>query len=100
MSIENAISFDNTLSVKRLAHSTEAQAIINDQHTGNETQQYTIGQRVNCINYGFNGTIRNAYKQNGYLYYTIEYKLKPKSRKTFIKSMRQSDIKLIEENAK
>ena len=100
MLIENDISFGNTLSIKRLAHSAETQALINNTNTGNESQEYTIGQCVNCINYRFNGTIVDTYNQNGYWYYTVEYKLNSKARKTFTKSMRQSDIKPIEENAK
>lgn len=83
------VFFDNTLSVKELAKRT-----ILKECTGSETQSYKVGQKV--TGNGFKeGEITEVYENNGFYYYVIEYKLKPRSRKTYTTTLRQKDIKLI-----
>lgn len=83
--------FDNTLSVRELAKRT----ILKDE-PGNEVQLYNIGQKVDGYGHGFYfGTIVEVYEENGYIRYVVEYKLKPRARKTYTKTLRQIDIKLI-----
>ena len=83
--------FDNTLSVGELAKRT----ILKDEPR-NEVQLYNIGQKVDGYGHGFYfGIIVEVYENNGYYYYVIEYKLKQRSKKTYTKTLRQKDIKLI-----
>ena len=80
--------YDNTLKVKQ-----EAQNIVLDSTIGNEIQLYNIGAKVSGHGFKF-GQIVSVYKDNGYYYYIVEYKLTPKARKTY-KTLRQRDINLI-----
>lgn len=97
MIIANAINFDNTKSVRDFAKTPEAQRILNEVVDGKEKQLYSIGQTVNGEGHGFyTGKIIDVYCQCGYYRYVIEYKLKPKARKTFTKTLRQIDIKVID----
>ena len=90
--IINGINFDNTLSVRQFARSVEAEKLLNIP-AGKEKQLYKIGMTVDGDDYGFGcGTIVDCYCQNGYFLYDVEYKLKPKSRKTYKTSLRQKDI--------
>ena len=83
--------FDNTLSIKLIANSPEAQRLINNIPSGNQTQQYSTGQTVSTS--GINhAKIIDVYTQNGYVYYVLEYKVK---RKTYTKNARQQDISLL-----
>lgn len=96
MFITNNVSFDNTLNVKKFAKTQEAKNILNDNFHGNEKQLYKIGDTVGGNGNGFNtGKIIDVYKNNGFFCYVVEYKLKPKARKTFKTTLRQKDIKKI-----
>ena len=96
MIIANAINFDNTLQTKIFANSLDGQKILNEKINGHETQKFKVGQTVDGNGHGFNvGIITDIYKQCGYIYYVIEYKLKPKARKTYKTTLRQKDIVLI-----
>ncbi len=91
----NGINFDNTLSIRQFARSAEAEKLL-DILTGKEKQLYKIGMTVDGNGYGFErGIIVDCYCQNGYFWYNIEYKLKPKARKTYKTSLRQKDIIVI-----
>lgn len=83
--------FDNTLSVRELAKRT----ILKDER-GNEMQLYHVGQKVDGYGHGFYfGTIVEVYKENGYMRYIVEYKLKPRAKKTYTTILRQKDVTLI-----
>lgn len=93
----NGINFDNTLAVRQFARSAEAEKLLNVSK-GKEKQLYKIGMTVNGDGFGFErGTIIDCYCQNGYFWYDVEYKLKPKARKTYKTSLRQKDIIIISE---
>ena len=95
--VVNGINFDNTLSIRQFARSAEAEKLLNVP-TGKEKQLYKIGMTVDGNGYGFErGIIVDCYCQNGYFWYDIEYKLKPKARKTYKTSLRQKDIIVISE---
>lgn len=91
MIISNAINFDNTKSIQNFARTAEAEKILNNSCSGNETQLYNLGDTVKSM-YFDNGKIIDIYVQNGFYYYVCEYKLKPKARKTFTKTLRTKDI--------
>ena len=96
MFIASNVNFDNTLSVKKFAETQEAKNILNDNFHGNEKQLYKIGDLVDGNGHGFNtGKIIDVYKNNGFYCYVVEYKIKPKARKTFKMTLRQKDIKKI-----
>lgn len=83
--------FDNTLKVRE-----EAKKIVLPYESGNETQLYEVGQKVDGYGHGFyTGTIIEVYQENGYFRYVVEYKLKPRSRKKYTQILRQIDIVLI-----
>ena len=85
--------FDNTISVKREAQ--KAAYLLNDE-SGNETALYKIGQKVDGNGLGFSvGEITDVYGQNGYVRYIITYKISPRARKVYQKTLRQQDIKII-----
>lgn len=96
MFIASNVNFDNTLSVKKFAETQEAKNILNDNFHGNEKQLHKIGDLVDGNGHGFNtGKIIDVYKNNGFYCYVVEYKIKPKARKTFKMTLRQKDIKKI-----
>lgn len=96
MFIASNVNFDNTLSVKKFAETQEAKNILNDNFHGNEKQLYKVGDFVDGNGHGFNiGKIIDLYKNNGCFCYVVEYKIKPKARKTFKMILRQKDIKKI-----
>lgn len=96
MNIENVLNFDNTKSIRDFARTAEAEKILNEVVDGKEKQLYSVGQTVDGDGFGFyTGKIIEVYKQCGYFYYIIEYKLKPKARKTFKQTLRQKDIIII-----
>ena len=96
MFIASNVNFDNTLSVKKFAETQEAKNILNDNFHGNEKQLYKVGDFVDGNEHGFDiGKIIDVYKNNGFFCYVIEYKIKPKARKTFKMTLRQKDIKKI-----
>lgn len=85
--------FDNTFSVKREAQ--KAAYLLNDE-SGNETALYKIGQKVDGNGLGFSvGEITDVYGQNGYVIYIITYKLSPRARETYTKTIRQQDVRII-----
>lgn len=93
MKIFENLEFDNTSSVKAFAQTEEAKRILDEVVDGKEQQLYQIGDNVNGDGLGFYiGTIIDVYKQCGYIYYVVEYKLKPKARKTFRQTLRTKDI--------
>lgn len=81
--------YDNTLKTKN-----EAQKVVLPEISGKETQLYKVGAKVSGNGFNF-GEIIDLYKDNGFYYYVIEYKLKPKARKTYTTTLRQKDVKLI-----
>lgn len=84
--------FDNTAAIKRQskANETFAAALYKG---GAEKQLYKVGQTVNGSGFGFNrGVIVDAYEFNGFIYYVVEYKLTPRAKKTYQKTLRQKDI--------
>ena len=96
MFIASNINFDNTLSIKKFAETQEAKNILNDNFHGSEKQLYKVGDLINGNGHGFNtGKIIDLYKNNGFYCYVVEYKIKPKARKTFKMTLRQKDIKKI-----
>ena len=96
MFIVSNVNFDNTLSVKKFAETQDAKNILNDNFHGNEKQLYKIGDLVDGNGHGFNtGKIIDVYKNNSFFCYVVEYKIKPKARKTFKMTLRQKDIKKI-----
>lgn len=96
MFIASNVNFDNTLNIKKFAETQEAKNILNDNFHGSEKQLYKIGDLVNGNGHGFNtGKIIDVYKHNGFYCYVVEYKIKPKARKTFKMTLRQKDIKKI-----
>ena len=96
MFITSNVNFDNTLSVKKFAKTQEAKNILNDNFHGNEKQLYKVGDFVDGNGHGFNtGKIIDVYKNNDFYCYVVEYKIKPKARKTFKMTLRQKDIKKI-----
>ena len=95
MKICKGINFDNTLSVREFAKTDEAKKILNEVIDGKEQQLYKVGDIVSGDGLGFNeGTIIEIYSQCGYFYYVVEYKLKPRARKTFKQTLRTKDIVL------
>ena len=83
--------FDNTLNVMRTAKNIRLQ-----DESGNETALYKIGQKVDGNGLGFSvGEITDVYGQNGYVIYIITYKLSPRARKTYTKTIRQQDVRII-----
>ena len=93
----NGINFDNTLSVRKFAQTAEAEALLHIPQ-GTEKQLYSIGTTVDGNGYGFDkGVIIDAFNQNGYIWYDVEYKLKPKARKKFKTTLRQKDIVIVSE---
>jgi len=93
MIIENILQFDNTLSTKQFAQTQEAKDILNRTIIGNQKQLYSIGSTVNA-NGIMNATITDTYKQNGFVYYVISWKVK---KKEYISRERQQDLLLIQE---
>lgn len=99
MFVASNVNFDNTLNIKKFAETQEAKNILNDNFHGSEKQLYKIGDLVDGNGHGFNtGKIIDVYKNNGFFCYVVEYKIKPRSRKTFKTTLRQKDIKKIWEN--
>ena len=87
--------FDNTNTIKQESKANEIFATTLDKR-GEEKQLYRVGQTINGDGSGFTrGVIVDVYEMNGFIYYVIEYKLKPRARKTYTKTLRQMDIKLI-----
>ena len=64
--------------------------------TGRQTQLYTIGSKVNS-NGIENATITDTYKQNGYVYYVIEWISGNRKKVWHSSRERQQDLQLIEE---
>lgn len=96
MFVTNNVNFDNTLNVKKFAETQDAKNILNDNFHGNEKQRYKVGDLVDGNGHGFDtGKIIDVYKNNGFYCYVVEYKIKPKARKTFKMTLRQKDIKKI-----
>ncbi len=85
------IHFDNTKTIKDNAKQNErfAMSLLT---SGNETQLYRVGQKVDGNGLGFkDGIIVNTYTENGYIYYEVKYFI---GKKTFTKVLRQKDIKI------
>lgn len=92
----NSLSFDNTKSIRDFAKTAEAQRLLNIP-AGHEVQLYHIGQKVDGNGHGFNvGTIVDVWCNNGYYRYEVEYKLKPRARKTYTTNLRQIDVVVID----
>lgn len=88
--------FDNTSTIKRESKANEIFATTLYKR-GEEKQLYKVGQTVDGNGLGFtHGVIVDVYEVNGFIYYVVEYKLTPRSRKTFQKTFRQIDINIIE----
>lgn len=96
MFIASNVNFDNTLNVKKFAETQDAKNILNNNFHGSEKQLYKVGDLVDGNGHGFNtGKVIDVYKNNGFFCYVVEYKIKPRSRKTFKTTLRQKDIKKI-----
>lgn len=86
------ILFDNTRSIKQQARQNQsyAERLITK---GNEIQIYNVGQQVDGNGLGFaKGVITDAYRENGYIYYIVTYKV---GRKEYTKTLNQKSIKLL-----
>lgn len=87
--------FDNTHTIKQESKDNEIFATTLYKR-GYEKRLYKIGQTVDGKGLGFTrGVIVDVYEVNGFIYYVVEYKLTPRAKKTFQKTFRQIDIKLI-----
>ena len=79
---------DNTSNVKELASKLTSD-IINNIPKGAEARQFNINDLISCN--GINKAIINDYYiDNGYIIYSIEWKVKGKA---YSKDIRQCDIK-------
>jgi hypothetical protein len=94
--IENALQFDNTLSVKQFAQTQEAQDILNMKGipSGNQKQLYSIGTKVSA-NGIESATIQDCYFQNGYCYYTIVWTTGKRKIQEHFSRERQQDLILL-----
>ena len=97
MLIENALQFDNTLSIKQFSQTKEAQNILNMVNipSGNHKQLYSIGSEVSA-NGIESATIYDCYFQNGYCYYTIVWTTGKRKKVEHFSRERQQDITLLE----
>lgn len=88
--------YDNTARVKAGARANAAFAArLYEEGKGSEVQAYHVGQTVSGDGLGFaTGVITDVYKEHGFYMYVITYKLSPRARKTYTKTLRQKDIQL------
>lgn len=85
--------FDNTSTIKRGSKANENFAT-SLYKRGDENRLYEIGQTVDGNGLGFTrGVIVDVYEVNIFIYYVVEYKLTPRAKKTYQKTLRQNDIK-------
>lgn len=85
--------FDNTYTIKRESKANEILAT-SLYKRGEEKHLYKVGQTVDGNGLGFTrGVIVDVYEVDGFIYYVVEYKLTPRVKKTYQKTLRQNDIK-------
>lgn len=87
--------YDNTEKVASEATEAVKNGILRDIK-GHERQIYQIGQNIDGNGFGFAlGKIIDAYNDNGYCYYVVEFRRSIRAKKAYTKGLRQKDIKIL-----